>query len=927
MAEERAQRRLAAILAADVVGYSRLMERDEEGTHDRVRSVLREIVGPAIDRHHGRLVKTTGDGFLAEFASLIDALRCAVAMQRETSGLNGGLSEEDCLRFRMGINLGDILIEDGDVFGDGVNVAARLEGLADAGGIMVSHTVHDHVQGKLPFRFDDLGERVVKNIARPIRVFRVGWEAEPTDRRPPPAPGLRGQLEMPRAGPVPTQRGNIPAELTPMMGRDRALAQLLGLISSSRAVTVIGMGGIGKTRLALEAARRSASVLVDGAWFIDLGPVQDEHLVLGTIAMTLNIAMVDGATSVDTVGAELREKQILIVLDNCEHVIASAARVTEALLQLAPKIRILATSREPLGFSGEKLLRLLPLDCPQPGETNSAAIGSMGAVQLFAQRLQSADPTFAFDDSAIPTIAEICRRLDGIPLALEMAASQASAVGLDGLASALRSRLRLRMPGKRTALPRHRTLQAMLDWSGDLLEVPERSLLRRLAVFPGAISIAGAHAVCAETGAEEWETVERIGALVQKSLVAADNTAGRFRLLETVRAYALEKLEAANEEALLRRRHAQWTLQSLEEGLDAWGRTPEASWLERYGAGLDDCRGALRWTNLKQERDLYVRLASASYRLWLQVGIPAEGLSHAEAGLRELPKSAPPRLEIQMRIAVAELAAEAAMHALALETILPALSLCRALGDRRSLTAALIRAGFALTCQERHDQALLHYREAAEAMEGLDEPKLLAWATTAIGMNRCMLGDVDAGIRMCETALEMHRSAGDDRGHRKSLLFLAECAFWCGNGEAAIAYGESLIGLLRGTGGQRSLGHALCNLAAYLLMQNRQEQARRCLDECHGTMSREIGTWPWCMIQNYALLAAEAGNADLAARLLGYVDCRFRSSADVRQQTERIVHDRLVDLLRQRLAENTLASLLAEGAAWGQRQADEAAVG
>lgn len=724
------------------------------------------------------------------------------------------------------------------------------------------------------------------------------------------------------ASSIPSQRRarTVPAAPTQMVGRDDDFRNLLSRIAAAKLTTIVGMGGVGKTRLAIEAASRSEQEYRDGACFIDLCPVLDRSLVLAAMMQALGAPLMLGDTPIDALCRELESAESLIVLDNCEHVIEGVASVVKAILGSCNGVKILATSREPMGLSGETLFHLAPLACPEAGETDLSAISRMGAIQLFVERLRSLDRAFAVDGAGLISIADICRQLDGIPLALEMAAARVPSLGLEALRAALSNGLRLRMTGERTALPRHRTLHDMLDWSGDLLDAQEQVLLRRMSVFPGKLDLPAAHAVCAEPDCEDWQTAERLGALVRKSLALTDEaTVRRFRLLDMVKAYAREKLEQAGEVASASRQHAKWTLCSLQAALDAWEHTAEEDWLASFAGGLDDARAALSWADKSGDDDLYVLLASAAYRLWLETGNSVEGLRHAQAALQRLSASAPPDMEIQTRLAIAELAANDAMHALALEAVQPAIALCRAAGNDHALAMALLRASFALTCQRRHEEGFRYAEDAAIPLRRLDTPKLAAFGMLVTGMNRCARSDLATGIPMCESAVKMHRAIGEDRAYRRSLLFFAESAFWYADTRAAITCGHTLVHLLRKKGMGRYLSFALCNLAAYLLAENRIDEAKTCLDECSRSVLNETASWPLCVLQHYAFLAALEGKPEEAAQLLGYVDRGFAEAPDGRQQTEQIIRDGLIALLNQHLNERTLARLFARGAELNRR--------
>ncbi|MBV8399959.1 MAG: helix-turn-helix transcriptional regulator, partial [Acetobacteraceae bacterium] len=435
-----------------------------------------------------------------------------------------------------------------------------------------------------------------------------------------------------RAAGTPIARTNIAAPVDTLIGRNDELEELLGLQTSCRLLTLTGPGGIGKTRLAIELARRLVPSFSGGAWFVDLATLTDAALLSATIASALELRFSGVEATLETIAAALAGQDVLLVLDNCEHLIDAAARTAEVLLQRAEGVRILATSREPLRASGETVYRVPALTTPEHGVSTADEILRHGAIQLFIARLRAADARSAVKETQLATTAEICRRLDGIPLAIELAASQAGSVGIDQVAAQLDNRFQLLTTGRRTALPRHQTLRATLDWSYELLHEPERTVLRSLAVFKGPFSLEAASAVASGADISLAQVIGGVADLVAKSLIVGDmDPAGYYRLLDTTRDYALGKLAESGEHDKLSRRHAEYYQARLEHAEAEWKTRLASEWRAEYGREIDNLRTALDWA-FSPEGDpaLGIQLAAAAVPLWLEMALFTEG--HVWAG-------------------------------------------------------------------------------------------------------------------------------------------------------------------------------------------------------------------------------------------------------------------------------------------------------
>jgi predicted ATPase/DNA-binding winged helix-turn-helix (wHTH) protein len=420
---------------------------------------------------------------------------------------------------------------------------------------------------------------------------------------------------------------NVPAPTSELIGREADLSNVIELVAAHRLVTLVGAGGMGKTRIGVEAARRLCDRFRDGVWLAELGSLRDPELVAPTVAAALRLESAGSTKFAERLASGFIGKETLLVLDDCEHVIEAASRTAEALLLASPTVRVIATSREPLRADGERVVRVRGLSMALETGDNIEEILSSGAVQLFMARARAAEPGLVLNQRMVNAAAAICRRLDGIPLAIELAAARVAALGVEVVAAGLDDRFALLNGGRRTALPRHQTLRATMDWSYDLLQASERTILRRLAVFAGPMTLAAANSIIACGEYSTTEVMKHIATLVAKSLVVADvdGSVTRYRMLETTRQYAREKLAESGELEALGRRHALYFLE-LHERAEAEGDTrPAAEWLNEYGPSIDDVRSALAWAfSSTGDPSLAVALTVAAIPIWFQCSLVDE---------------------------------------------------------------------------------------------------------------------------------------------------------------------------------------------------------------------------------------------------------------------------------------------------------------
>ena len=451
---------------------------------------------------------------------------------------------------------------------------------------------------------------------------------------------------------------NLPQPVSELIGRDGELREILSLTAVHRLVTLTGAGGIGKTRLALASAYQLLPQFAEGVWVAELASLSDPGLVPAAVAAAIGLEFPDGAITTERVANALNGKEVLLLLDNCEHLIDAAAMTAEALLRANRSARVIATSREPLRAEGEQIYPVPPLDVPVADIDDKADPFEYGAVRLFVERARAAEPHFT-PDGRLPMLAMICRRLDGIPLAIELAAARAAALGIEELAVRLDERFNLLTGGRRTALPRHQTLRATLDWSYELLAELERVLLRRLAIFVGSFSLEAASAVAVSPDLMRSDAIEGLSRLVAKSLVVAEveGAVARYRLLDTTRAYALEKLDESGERDRIAQRHAEYYRDLFERAESDWKARPAAEWLGEYGWRIDNLRAALDWAfSAGGDASLGVALTAAAVPLWMLLSLVEECRGRVERALTALDAETNrhPRREMQLRAAMGE---------------------------------------------------------------------------------------------------------------------------------------------------------------------------------------------------------------------------------------------------------------------------------
>ena len=779
------------LLFTDIEGSTRLWETEPEAMrvalarHDQL---LRSAIGGA----SGYVFKTVGDAFCASFGKAADALKAALVAQQVLAA--EAWPEGLTLRVRMALHTGLCDERDGDYFGPTVNRTARLQAVAHGGQTVLSGATAGRVQSALPdgVALVDLGEHRLKDLGQPEHVYQL--QAEGFDWRFPP---LRS-LDNPDLG------NNLPQQVTSFVGRKTEMDEVRALLERSRLVTLAGAGGVGKSRLAVQLAADLLDGSGNGVWLVELAPLSDPDLVPRELASVLSVRDEPGRPVLDSVIDVLRDRNLLLVLDNCEHLIDACAKVAGGILQSCPGIAILATSREPLGIDGEQLYRVPSLSLPPPDGVEAIdGLRASEAMQLFVARAAGRDRAFALDGANAAAVVSICRRLDGIPLALELAAARLGALSAADIEARLDDRFRLLTSGSRTALARQRTLRAMVDWSYELLTEPERTVLARSSVFAGGLTLNSAEVVCAGRDIEAVEVVDLLVSLVDKSLMQADTPSSvvRYQLLETIRQYAHEKLAERGETEGVRRSYALSFLALAEEAAPHLKGPEQAEWLDRLDHERDNLRAAAAHLLADPDAtDEALRLGIALRRYWDIRGPLGEAVDTLDAALNRSESQGATSLRAEALAAAAEVDVRAGLTTRSRLRAEEGLVIARQIGQpglTSDLLSSVVFAAF-----RQGDQSPSIFRCADEAVElarTTGDPDLTGFA---LAMRAVLLQVNDPpGVRAdLAEALSMFRVAGDRRWTGIVLNNLSVHEIGDGDLAAARAHLEEAIAIAKDIG-------------------------------------------------------------------------------------------------------------------------------
>ena len=772
-------------LFTDIEGSTQLWEKYPEAMHVVLAS-HDSILRAAIKSNHGYIIKTTGDGVHAVFRTVIEGVNAAIAAQREFQTSTFFMNSEVLLRVRMGLHTGEAELRAGDYYGQALNRLARIMSAGHGGQILVSEVLAQMAREHLPagVSFLDLGEHQFKGLLRAEKIFQIN------------VPDL--QKDFPALISIKAAKNNLPIQLTSFIGRERELAEAKQKLDGARLLTLIGPGGTGKTRLSLQLAADMVPNFNDGVWLVELAPLADPSLILQSVASILGVREQRGMPLLDIILNFLRAKNLLLILDNCEHVVDASAQLAEQFLRISPNIKIIASSREALGINGETVYRVPSLSLPDQAKVTPEALEEFESIQLFVERAQAANPNFNLTENNASSIAQICRRLDGIPLALELAAARVKVFSAGQIATRLDDRFRLLTGGSRTALPRQQTLRALIDWSHDMLSEEERALLRRLSVFADGWTFEAAEAMCPDIDAMELLTQ-----LINKSLVIIEDQGEepRYRLLETVRQYARDKLLEAGEAKQMRDQHLEHFHNLAVKAEPRLYGSEALKWVNRLEAEHDNLRTAMEW-GLENHLISTLEMCVALPPFWFRRGMEAESMMLVEEALSRI-------------------------H-----------TLPRAEGDaKRQQTTLIANAWLAmgLLAFSRGDnkQAVAANEIAANLARQLGDKSLLAKALGFEASGRMVTGEVEGLDASTREGVAAASESGDNFAHGMMLGMFASRMMMSGYDlEAAKVYSDKALALLKKSDNRWGLTMILMSLGMAARYQGRMEEARVNLSVC-----------------------------------------------------------------------------------------------
>ncbi len=939
-------------LFTDIEGSTRLWEQHPVTMQSAVAQ-HDTILHGAVEERGGYVVKTTGDGLFAAFAVADHALAAALAAQHALVAATW--NDTGPLRVRMGLHTGPAQERDGDYFGPALNRTARLMAVGHGGQILLSLPTYELVRDHLPegVTLRDLGEQRLKDLTRPEHVYQIVAADLPGD--------------FPPLKTLDVRPNNLPAQPTAFIGREAELSVVKKLLlrDDARLVTLTGPGGTGKTRLGLQVAADLMDQFEDGVYFVDLAPITTPSLVVPSVAQALGVRDQGAQPLLDTLKDYLREKQMLLVFDNLEQVVAAAPLVAD-LLAVAPRLKALVTSRIVLHLRGEQEFSVPPLPVPDPRRLPQLSeLSQYAAVELFVQRAVNVKPDFEVTDDNAAAVAEICYRLDGLPLAIELAAARIKLFPPQTLLQRLTRRLKVLTGGSRDLPARQQTLRDAITWSYDLLSASERILFHRLAVFIGGFTLDAAEAVCNASDDLDIDVLDGIASLVDKSLLRQQEQADgepRFVMLETLREYAAERLDASGEAEAVRRAHVQYYLAWVEDAEPRLKGHDQIVWAKRLEADNDNLRTAIAWAVQKSEAEIALRLTGALSWFWQLGSRLSEGCSWIEQAWASSRAVPPSQARAKALFGLGVLATWQGDWTTARSALEAGVADARAVDDRRYLALTLSGLAQAIAMQGAPDDTRLLAEESLALARSLGDRWVLAEVLNQLGARALFLGEYDAVPGLAQESVRLFEAVGDRRGissslgplgwatmaqgdyetariaNEKSLVAaralgyrigeaynlaaLGDIARIRGDYAAAGSYYEESLVLCRDLGLKRDIPALLHNLGYVALAHGdtaRAYELQRQSLSLHQEAGNNVGILE--ALDGLAAVARTTGDATRAARLLGAVEALHESGGTTMWPAERVEYDRQVAALRAELDPATFERAWLEGRAMTLDQA------
>ena len=886
-----------------------------------------EILDQAIEGYDGFLFQTSGDAYCVAFHNTTDALHAALDAQRQ---FNREAWVPAPVKVRMGIHTGAAQLDDESNYSGYATLALtqRIMSAGHGGQTLISQTVHDLLSNGSPenVKLIDLGDHQLKDILQRQHLYQLSFPDLPSD-----FPPLKTQK---------TVNHNLPTKLTSFIGREREIREAKTKLANSRLLTFIGPGGTGKTRLSIQLGGELLAEFPDGIWMSELAPISDAALIPQAIASVFGLRESPDRPLIELVTDYLRAKNLLLILDNCEHLIEECARLAEHLVQDCPDLKILASSRETLGISGETTYRVPSLSLPNQAKVTLEALQGCESVQLFVERAIAANPNFQLSEKNASSVAQVCRRLDGIPLALELAAARVRVLSVEQIAERLDDRFRLLTGGSRTALPRQQTLRALIDWSYDLLSEPEKALFRRLAVFVGGWTLEAAEKVCSGNGVDEYEVLDLLTQLVDKSLVIAEqkDDSIRYYRLETIRQYAREKLLETDEAVIIRNYHLDFFIDMTFRSDEEYMNPRQDDVFKKMISEYDNIRSALSWAVESDLEKAMVLLTSAS-TIWpwiLQGKITdanewckrilsqLNSLSHDELdAIKEVSK-----LKARVLNRYAQVLMNMGSHQASRIAVEESIKLAEGTSDQEILAEALATFGHCALYAGEPDSALEAAEEAINICERQGYTKLLFWAYDAMIHIHTVTDRKSEAAKYYKKGIDLLKKAGVPVDPISTAVGLTEDPFRENDLDGALKYMDNAIAIMTERNDKYGLTYMQSNFAHTLREHGEYEKALI-------YYRRTIRLWQdWGhraaiahQLECFGFIAQALENTSRAARLFGAAETIRNAVNSLRTPSEQREFEKAKSQLQTGMEEIGFNKAWEEGCSSTLEQAIEYALG
>jgi predicted ATPase/class 3 adenylate cyclase len=788
---------MVIFLFSDIEGSTKLAQQFPKTIQSSFK-MHNKIIQEAIEAHRGFVFEVIGDAFCAAFENSFDALNAALDAQTK---LNSAEWTEGFIKVRMGIHLGEAEWN-GEKYLGYITLARtqRIMSAAHGGQILISQNVFNIVRDKFPFR--DLGERRLKDLRQTERLYQFTPSTLPS--------------EFPPLRTLDARPNNLPVQLTTFIGREKEMSDIKELLIKTHLLTLIGSGGTGKTRIALQSAAEMIDDFENGVWFVDLAPLLQPELLPQTLAEVLDVSEDPKRDLSETISEFIKDKEMLIILDNCEHLIEAVCKLSEKLLQSSLKLKIIATSREALRITGEQTLSILSLSLPDPEKDNTLEkLTKFESVRLFLDRAVAVNQNFKVTDANAKVLAGICHHLDGIPLAIELASARVKVLTLEKINERLNDRFKLLTGGERTALPRQQTLKSLIDWSYDLLSEPEKILWRRLAAFSGGWTMDAAEEVCSGALINKDDILDLLNNLIEKSIIIFDERKDRYRMLETIKQYGQEKLKEVSEQDLMKNKHLLYYTE-LAEFIKPKLIGPELKKeLNKLEEDYSNYQSALTWSIEENKRQEGPRLAVVLCKYWHIRGFIFEGRRWLDSVLQQrddIPK--PILASILNYLGVFDYAQ--GEYDKAQTELEDALELRKESGDNKSIVDGLNVLGLLAYDKGEFDKAQKLHEECLKLQREIGDKLGIAISINNLGLifqDRKNVENEKYAQSLYNEGLQLFREFGDTRRTATFLHFLGNVFFDKKEFDTAKKYYEESLDLFRELGNTRPIAYSLGSLS------------------------------------------------------------------------------------------------------------------